>query len=157
MDPQKYIIDKIEPEMNETGLFPWLKYISETSLLKVEDYPALLIEDDKPLGSEGVYGDGSAMLLTGDYIMSLFVATKNLKTMTRADYKESKALVIKYMNELQEHIANCITADPTITDESGSCNVAGLSFEAAELGWVEIDSQPAIVLQVPVKTKYILS
>lgn len=157
MDPQRYIIAKIEPEMNETGRFPWLKHISETSLLPVEDYPALLVEDEKPYGVDGTFADSSPLVKTGGYIMSLIVKTKNLKSMTRGDYREAKAETINRIEELQNFIAEEITANPVYEEDGKKVHVAGLMFEESELGFVEIDSVPALILQVPVKTKYIIS
>lgn len=157
MDPQRYIIAKIEPEMNETGRFPWLKFISETSLLPVADYPALLVEDEKPFGTDGVFGDGSPALKTGEYIMSLIVKTLNLKDMTRSDYRGAKNETVKRIEELQNFLAEEITLNPVFEEDGNKVHIAGLLFEESELGFVEVDSTPALILQVPVKTKYIIS
>ncbi len=157
MDPQRYLIAKIEPEMNETGRFPWLKFISETSMLKVESYPALLIEDEKPYGTEDMAGDGTYMTRVGEYTISLIVATDNLKDMTRENYRAAKKLAVGYVEELQGFIAECWHASASLEEDGVTVTVVTLSIGKADLGWLEIDSQPALVMQMPVEAKYVIS
>ncbi|HMQ98218.1 MAG TPA: hypothetical protein PKE39_04270 [Ignavibacteria bacterium] len=156
MDPQRYIIAKIEPEMEEPNSFNWLKHISETSLLTVENYPALLVEDDKPYGTSGSFGDGTHLQKNGEYMMSLIIKTENLKDMKRADYRAAKAEIMSRMDEIQNYIAACVTAAPKFEEDGKAVMIAGMSFEPGDLNFVEIDSTPALMLTVPVKAVYFL-
>jgi len=157
MDPQRYIVEKIEAEMTEIGEFSWLKFISETSMLAVENYPALLVEDDKPYGTENMMGDGVNVTRIGEYIISLIVPIPNLKDMTRDDYKASKKLAIKYIEQVESFICSKWKENASITEEEVTMSIIGLGFEKAEMGFVEIDSQPQLILQMPVTARYILS
>ncbi len=157
MDPQRYIISLVEAEMNETGEMPWLKFISETSLLPVEDYPALLVEDVKPYGTDNEAGDGTMLTRTGDYMISLIIQIPNLKDMKREDYRKSKTEAVKRIEEIEIFLCRKWKENNSLVEDEKTVIISGMNFEKAELGFIEIDSRPALILQMPVTAGYIIN
>lgn len=157
MDAQDFIIGKIEPEMNETGLLPWLKHITETSLIDIpaDSYPALLVEDDEPLGLEGTFGDGGFMSKRGTYNMALIVETKQLNTMERADYRTAKREISKYAMEIQQFLFDAFKADASYTSDDERVTLIGLGVNKGPLDFVDINGTACLMLVMRVDAKWV--
>lgn len=156
MDAQDYIIGRIEPEMNETGKLGWLKHITETSLidLPADSYPALIVEDDEPLGLEGTFGDGGYINKRGSYNMALIVETKQLNKMERADYRQAKRELAKRAEELQQFLFEAFVADPRYTSDDESVTLIGLGVNKGPLDFVDINGTACLMLMMRVDAKW---
>jgi hypothetical protein len=145
MDGQKFIIDAIEPLMLPGEQLEWLKYISETSLLKVEDYPALIVEmaGDK---IESVSDDGNPNQESDRVTMALVISLANLNALTRASFKTKAAEIDARFTELQAVLLNAWNTSPKVSEKQ----ISGFEIGEGTIDIILIDGDPKIVKQADI-------
>lgn len=139
MDLQEKIIKAIndnrldqEGNVNPDTELGFIKQLSRTSLLKVVEFPAVIVEDESFDFSDtdnGVIGENQACTVY------LITESKNVNELTEDEYAESKADARAKMRE----IVNIVGGNTTVT------------FGRADIQLTLIDGNPMMVVDMGVK------
>ena len=91
MQGQALILAAIKSEMKEDGKLKYIKYLSQTSLLKIADYPAVLVENDPDTFNNIETGPTGLPLLNAEKIfVTVMLNRDNPNKLTDDSYSLSK-------------------------------------------------------------------
>ncbi|MBX7047230.1 MAG: hypothetical protein K1X86_15475 [Ignavibacteria bacterium] len=140
MKGHDFLLSSIEGETGEGGRLEFVKRVLSSSLFKIKEFPAVIVEEDQYDYGQ-LSGGGEIIMYQEPYNLAVIIKSENMNEFTDMKRRELKGILDGYV----EGVLNVILDAANTADGIGE-----VRFGKSESYDLKIGTSPAINVIVPV-------